>query len=55
MVTGQPAADELLPSVNSVALAALNPAMTVPAKPLYLRKPDAKPQESYTQARAMRQ
>jgi tRNA threonylcarbamoyladenosine biosynthesis protein TsaB len=40
--------------VDAVAFAALNPAMCVAAKPLYLRKPDAKPQESYTQARALR-
>ena len=46
---------DALPQVDAVALAALNPAMSVPAKPLYLRKPDAKPQESYTQARALRQ
>lgn len=43
-----------LPSVDAVALATLHPAMTVAPKPLYLRKPDAKPQESYTQARALR-
>ena len=49
--TGQDA----LPHVDAVALAALNPAMSVAPKPLYLRKPDAKPQESYTQARALRQ
>ena len=55
LVSGLPAAEDLLPSVDAVALATLNPAMTVPAKPLYLRKPDAKPQESYTQARALRQ
>lgn len=46
--------DILLTDVDAIARAATNPAMTVPAKPLYLRKPDAKPQESYTQARALR-
>jgi tRNA threonylcarbamoyl adenosine modification protein YeaZ len=55
LVSGLPATEDLLPNVDAVARAALNPAMTVPAKPLYLRKPDAKPQESYTQARALRQ
>jgi tRNA threonylcarbamoyladenosine biosynthesis protein TsaB len=43
-----------LPHVDFVAHAALNPAMTVAAKPLYLRRPDAKPQEAYTVARALR-
>jgi tRNA threonylcarbamoyladenosine biosynthesis protein TsaB len=43
-----------LPAVESVAAAALNPAFCVSAKPLYLRRPDAKPQESYTIARALR-
>jgi tRNA threonylcarbamoyladenosine biosynthesis protein TsaB len=45
---------DALPNVDAVAHAALNPAMSVAAKPLYLRRPDAKPQESYTQARALR-
>lgn len=43
-----------LPDVDHVARAALNPSMTVAAKPLYLRRPDAKPQEAYTIARALR-
>ena len=43
-----------LPAVDCLAKAALNPAMTVAAKPLYLRRPDAKPQEAYTRARALR-
>lgn len=55
LVAGHNAAGDLLLNVDFVALAALNPAMSVPAKPLYLRKPDAKPQDSYTQARALRQ
>ena len=51
----QPAVtQDALPNVDAVAHAALNPAMSVAAKPLYLRKPDAKPQESYTKARALR-
>lgn len=48
------ATDLALPGVDAVARAALNPAMSVAAKPLYLRRPDAKPQESYTLARALR-
>jgi tRNA threonylcarbamoyladenosine biosynthesis protein TsaB len=43
-----------LPSVENIARAATNSAMCVNAKPLYLRRPDAKPQESYTLARALR-
>jgi tRNA threonylcarbamoyl adenosine modification protein YeaZ len=43
-----------LPTVEGVARAAQNADMHVTAKPLYLRKPDAKPQESYTIARALR-
>jgi tRNA threonylcarbamoyladenosine biosynthesis protein TsaB len=43
-----------LPDVDALARASLNPLMVVPAKPLYLRRPDAKPQESYTMARALR-
>ncbi len=43
-----------LPDVDCVARAALNPSLTVAAKPLYLRRPDAKPQEAYTIARALR-
>jgi tRNA threonylcarbamoyladenosine biosynthesis protein TsaB len=43
-----------LPDVCHVARAALTTAMIVPAKPLYLRRPDAKPQEAYTKARALR-
>ena len=43
-----------LPDVNCIAQAALMPAMTVDARPLYLRRPDAKPQEAYTIARALR-
>lgn len=43
-----------LPDVDQIARAALNPSMTVGAKPLYLRRPDAKPQEAYTIARALR-
>lgn len=56
LLGGHPPAvtQDALPNVDAVAFAALNPAMTVSAKPLYLRKPDAKPQESYTLARAMR-
>jgi tRNA threonylcarbamoyladenosine biosynthesis protein TsaB len=54
LVPGNSADGDTLPNVEAVALAALNPAMSVPAKPLYLRKPDARPQESYTQARALR-
>jgi tRNA threonylcarbamoyladenosine biosynthesis protein TsaB len=42
------------PSVEAVALAASNPAFQLPVKPLYLRRPDAKPQASYTIARAAR-
>lgn len=41
-------------SVEAVALAASNPAFQLPVKPLYLRRPDAKPQASYTIARAAR-
>lgn len=44
----------VLPDVAMVARAALDPDMTVAAKPLYLRRPDAKPQEAYTAARALR-
>jgi tRNA threonylcarbamoyladenosine biosynthesis protein TsaB len=47
-------ADGNMPAVESIAVAALNPAFCVAAKPLYLRRPDAKPQESYTIARALR-
>ena len=43
-----------LPAVDCVARAALVPSTTVHAKPLYLRRPDAKPQEAYTIARALR-
>ncbi len=43
-----------LPNVDCVAHAALDPATSVRAKPLYLRRPDAKPQEAYTIARALR-
>ncbi len=43
-----------LPSVDCVARAALAPSTTVAAKPLYLRRPDAKPQDAYTLARALR-
>ncbi len=43
-----------LPTVESVGRAAQNADFRVPAKPLYLRRPDAKPQESYTIARALR-
>lgn len=46
--------DATLPAVEDVARAAGKAAMCVPAKPLYLRRPDAKPQESYTLARALR-
>jgi tRNA threonylcarbamoyladenosine biosynthesis protein TsaB len=42
------------PVVESIALAASNPALQLPVKPLYLRRPDAKPQASYTIARAAR-
>lgn len=42
------------PAVECIALAASNVAMCVEPKPLYLRRPDAKPQESYTLARALR-
>ena len=44
----------IYPSVEAVALAASNPAFQLPVKPLYLRRPDAKPQASYTIARAAR-
>ncbi len=47
-------AESNMPAVDSIAIAALNPAFCVAAKPLYLRRPDAKPQESYTIARALR-
>lgn len=43
-----------LPGVDFIARASLGEAMTVAAKPLYLRRPDAKPQEAYTIARALR-
>ena len=43
-----------LPSVDSVARAALDPRFTVEPKPLYLRRPDAKPQQAYTERRALR-
>lgn len=43
-----------LPDVDCVARAALSQSLTVAAKPLYLRRPDAKPQEAYTIARALR-
>ncbi len=43
-----------LPDVDCVVKAALDSATSVPAKPLYLRRPDAKPQEAYTIARALR-
>ena len=42
------------PSVEFIALAASNPAFQLPVKPLYLRRPDAKPQASYIIARASR-
>ena len=42
------------PAVINIARAALDPRFTVEAKPLYLRRPDAKPQEAYTVARALR-
>ena len=42
------------PSVESIAVAASNPAFQLPVKPLYLRRPDAKPQASYIIARAAR-
>jgi hypothetical protein len=44
----------VLPDVVMVARAALDSVMTGAAKPLYLRRPDAKPQEAYTVARALR-
>jgi tRNA threonylcarbamoyladenosine biosynthesis protein TsaB len=44
----------LLSKVESIAQAASDAAMCVEPKPLYLRRPDAKPQESYTLARALR-
>jgi tRNA threonylcarbamoyladenosine biosynthesis protein TsaB len=44
----------LLPDISEIAIAALNPRMCVAAKPLYIRKPDAKPQESYTYSRSLR-
>ncbi len=53
-LTGQAIVSIDLPGVDCVARAALKPAMAVPAKPLYLRRPDAKPQEAYTKARALR-
>jgi tRNA threonylcarbamoyladenosine biosynthesis protein TsaB len=43
-----------LANIDFVARASLNREMTVTAKPLYLRRPDAKPQEAYTIARALR-
>ncbi|MGL4490117.1 MAG: tRNA (adenosine(37)-N6)-threonylcarbamoyltransferase complex dimerization subunit type 1 TsaB, partial [Rhizobiaceae bacterium] len=43
-----------LPTVEGVARASQSLEMRVAAKPLYLRRPDAKPQESYTLARALR-
>jgi tRNA threonylcarbamoyladenosine biosynthesis protein TsaB len=49
-----PASGTNLAAVESIALAARNAAMTVDAKPLYLRRPDAKPQEAYTLARSIR-
>lgn len=44
----------IYPAVEALALAALNPAFQLPVKPLYLRRSDAKPQASYTIARAAR-
>ncbi len=44
----------IYPSVEAIALAATNPAFQLSVKPLYLRRPDAKPQVSYTIARAAR-
>lgn len=48
------AADAALPAVVDIAKAALNSHMCVAAKPFYVRRPDAKPQLSYTLARALR-
>ena len=41
----------LTPTAQFVARAALDPAMTMAAKPLYLRAPDAKPQAGFAIAR----
>ncbi len=43
-----------MPKVECIAQAAAHVSMCVEPKPLYLRRPDAKPQESYTLARALR-
>lgn len=43
-----------LPAVENIAKAVPNSQLCVAAKPLYLRRPDAKPQLSYTLARALR-
>jgi tRNA threonylcarbamoyladenosine biosynthesis protein TsaB len=50
----QPIHDVVLPNVERLAQAGTIAAMCVEPKPLYLRRPDAKPQESYTLARALR-
>ncbi len=44
----------IYPSVEALSLAASTPAFQLPVKPLYLRRPDAKPQASFTIARAAR-
>ena len=54
LVEGMAVAGSGLPSVEHVAHAALDPRFTVEPKPLYLRRPDAKPQEAYTERRALR-
>jgi tRNA threonylcarbamoyladenosine biosynthesis protein TsaB len=41
----------LVPTAEAVARASLDPAMTVPPKPLYLRAPVAKPQAGFAVAR----
>ena len=43
-----------MPPVEAIARAALDRRFTVEPKPLYLRRPDAKPQEAYTERRALR-
>jgi tRNA threonylcarbamoyladenosine biosynthesis protein TsaB len=45
------ASKPFVPTAVSVARASLDPAMTVPPKPLYLRAPDAKPQAGFAVAR----
>ncbi len=54
IAAGNTLAEITYPSVEAVALAASSPAFQLPVKPLYLRRPDAKPQASYTIARAAR-